>query len=306
MLQVRSRVSLELSRGKRWLKSLVSEGPMTIAKDYQAEYKDKVSRQLQLNIEHLESLTHPGSQLGFKVDADIPSPDPELKVFFFDIDNCLYRRSTRIHDLMQESIREYFKSQLSLNDADAQRLQSTYYKEYGLAIRGLVMFHGINAMEYNRMVDDALPLQNILKPDLELRKMLLRLKESGTVDKLWLFTNAYKNHGVRCVKLLGIADLFDGITYCDYSQQDTLICKPDERSFEKAKRESGLGDYRNSWFVDDSGNNINKGMELGMRKCIHLVEDSVDEILGKTPAGSIVIRDITDLPHAVPELFTKD
>lgn len=305
MLQGSFRKSIELSRGKRKLKGLLLQRHMTIAKDYQAEYKEEVRKQLQINQEHLESLTHPGSQLGFEVDAEVPKPDPNLKVFFFDIDNCLYRRSTRIHDLMQISIKDYFKSQLSLDDDEAQRLQSTYYREYGLAIRGLVMFHGINAMEYNRMVDDALPLQNILKPDLALRETLQALRKSGAVDKLWLFTNAYKNHGIRCVKLLGIADLFDGITYCNYAQHDTLICKPDVRAYEKAKLESGLGDYKNSWFVDDSGNNINRGLELGMRKCVHLVEDSVDEILGKTPAGSIVIKEITDLPKAVPELFKK-
>lgn len=305
MLHGGFRSAIELLSGKRRFWSLPLQGPMTIAEDYQTVYKEEVRKQLKINKEHLESLTHPGSQLGFEINGDVPTPDPDMKVFFFDIDNCLYQRSTRIHDLMQESIREYFKSQLSLDDDEAQRLQSTYYREYGLAIRGLVMFHGINAMEYNRMVDDALPLQNILKPDLDLREMLQRLRQSGAVDKLWLFTNAYKNHGIRCVKLLGIADLFDGITYCDYAQHDTLICKPDVRAYEKAKLESGLGDYRNSWFVDDSGNNIKKGQELGMRKCVHLVEDCVDEILGKTPAGSVVIKQITDLPKAVPELFKK-
>lgn len=306
MFHIFTRAVTETLSITRRLKSFLPS-KMTISTDYQATYQERVRKQLQTNQEHLASLDYPGSQVTFDIDCkDIPSPDPNLRVLFFDIDNCLYKRSTRIHDLMQESIHDYFKSQLSLDDEDAHRLRSTYYREYGLAIRGLVMFHGINALEYNRMVDDALPLQNILKPDKDLRSMLQRLRESCAVDKLWLFTNAYKNHGIRCVKLLGIADLFDGITYCDYAQRDTLICKPDARAFEKAKLESGLGDYSNSWFVDDSGNNIDRGIELGMRKCIHLVEDSVDEILGKTPAGSLVIKEITDLPKAVPELFQND
>lgn len=305
MLRSGSRTAIEVLSTNYQLEGQVFRRGMTISTDYQAAYQEKVRKQLQINKEHLDSLKHPGSQVTFDVDvAENPVPDPNVKVFFFDIDNCLYKRSTRIHDLMQKSIHDYFKSQLSVDDEEAHRLRSTYYREYGLAIRGLVMFHGINAIEYNRMVDDALPLQDILEPDLALRKMLQELRQSGKVDKLWLFTNAYKNHGIRCVRLLGIADLFDGITYCDYAKHD-LICKPDVRAFERAKAQSGLGSFENSWFVDDSGNNIERGIELGMQKCVHLVEDEVDDILGKTPAGSVVIKDITGLPQVVPELFSK-
>ncbi|SCW02914.1 LAFE_0F17062g1_1 [Lachancea fermentati] len=279
---------------------------MTISVTSSAQnlYRQRVQDQLRANKESLDALSHEGSQVTFDVDSSTePVPDANLKVFFFDIDNCLYKRSTRIHDLMQVSIHDYFKNELDLDDAEARRLHYKYYREYGLAIRGLVMHHDINALEYNEMVDDALPLQDILKPDLELRAMLKKLKSCSKVDKLWLFTNAYKNHGIRCVRLLGIADLFDGITYCDYAQKDTLICKPDPKAFERAKRQSGLGDYANSWFVDDSGNNIKTGLSLGMRKCIHLVEDEVDTDLGKTPKGCAIIRKIENLPEVVPELF---
>lgn len=277
---------------------------MTNSIDKYTEYRKAVLRQLELNNKHLESQIHPGSQVTFEVDPETyPSPDPNLKVFFFDIDNCLYKKSTRIHDIMSVSIVNYFKNQLVLNHEDADMLSNKYYKEYGSAIRGLVMHHKINALEYNTMVDDALPLQDILKPDNELRRMLIKLRESKKVDKLWLFTNAYKNHGLRCVRLLGIGDLFDGITYCDYSQADTLLCKPDPKAFEKARLQSGLLDYQNSWFVDDSGSNVRTGISLGMKKCIHLIENEVNELLGKTPEGSIIINDITELESSIPELF---
>ena len=56
MLQGSFRKSIELSRGKRKLKGLLLQRHMTIAKDYQAEYKEAVRKQLQINREHLESL----------------------------------------------------------------------------------------------------------------------------------------------------------------------------------------------------------------------------------------------------------
>ncbi|CEP62953.1 nucleotidase LALA0_S06e07690g [Lachancea lanzarotensis] len=268
------------------------------------QYREQVEAQLRENKERLEALTHEGSQIGFTVDPkETPKANPDLKVFFFDIDNCLYKRSTKIHDLMQVSIHRYFKNVLQLDDKEAHKLRETYYREYGLAIRGLVKHHDIGAIEYNKMVDDALPLHDILKPDPALRKMLIELRNSNTVDKMWLFTNAYKNHGLRCVRLLGVADLFDGITYCDYSQRDNLVCKPDPQAFERAKLQSGLGDYKNAWFVDDSGSNIQTAISLGFRKSIHLIEEEVDELLGQNPEGSLIIKTIEDLPQAAPELF---
>ena len=281
---------------------------MTIGNDPHAEYARATHQQILRNIQHLNSLTHPGSQITFPIEPQhpLPTPDPNLRVFFFDIDNCLYHASTRIHGQMQVSIERYFQNSLDLNPDDARKLNQTYYREYGLAIRGLVMFHGINALDYNSLVDDSLPLQDILRPNVPLRNMLLALKHSGHFDKLWLFTNAYKNHGARVIRLLGLGDIFDGMTYCDYSQTDTLVCKPNPHAFQRAKEQSGLGDYANAWFIDDSGSNVREGIRLGMARCIHVVEDEVNEILGSTPQGSVVVRDILELPRVAPHLFKSE
>lgn len=278
---------------------------MTIAKDSQKQYRLHVLEQLQENAKHLDSLDHPGSKVTFPVDQPIPEPDPNAKVFYFDIDNCLYHRSTGIHEIMQQSILNYLINELSLSEEEAETLNQAYYRDYGLAIRGFVKFGGVDALEYNKMVDDSLPLQNILKPDPHLRKVLYELKHKGHVNKLWLFTNAFKNHARRVVRLLGIADLFDGITYCDYSAgTEGLVCKPDHNAFERAKLESGLGDYSNAYFIDDSGNNVEQGLALGMRKCIQVVENNhVDEILGNIPMGALLVNGVSDLPKVVPELY---
>lgn len=113
-------------------------------------------------------------------------------------------------------IDQYFMTHLSLTKEDAYNLHMNYYKTYGLAIEGLVRHHKIDPLEYNAKVDDALPMDQILGPDLKLRKLLEDIDKSKV--KLWLFTNAYVNHGKRVVRLLGIDDMFDGITYCDYGK----------------------------------------------------------------------------------------
>lgn len=147
---------------------------------------------------------------------------------------------------MGKLIDKYFMNRLSLSQDEAYELHSRYYKDYGLAIEGLVRHHQVDALEYNAQVDDALPLEDILSPDPELRVLLEDIDK--TKVKLWLFTNAYKTHGYRVVRLLGIEDLFEGLTYCDYAAK-TLICKPHAEMFERAQREAGANRPEDCYFV---------------------------------------------------------
>lgn len=150
---------------------------------------------------------------------------------------------------------------LSLTQQDANNLHLKYYKDYGLAIEGLVRYHKgttphtwkllltvykVDPLEYNRKVDDALPLEDIIKPDPQLRKLLEDIDK--TKVKLWLFTNAYITHGKRVVKLLEIDDLFEGITYCDYGAE-RLVCKPHREMYLKAQKEAGAQASGGCYFV---------------------------------------------------------
>ncbi|KAI4182635.1 MAG: hypothetical protein L6R41_005858 [Letrouitia leprolyta] len=156
-------------------------------------------------------------------------------VFFFDIDNCLD---------------QYFVKHLSLTAEDANMLHMKYYKDYGLAISGLVMHHKVDPLEYNREVDDALPLDGLIIPSPELRQLLEDIDKSKV--KLWLFTNAHITHGQRVVSLLGIEDLFEGITFCDYRKMP-FVCKPHREMFEKAEAEAGVTSAEDCYFVGGFG-----------------------------------------------------
>lgn len=138
-------------------------------------------------------------------------------------------------------------------------LHRKYYREYGLAIQGLTRHHKIDPLQFNREVDDALPLDDILKPDPKLRKLLEDIDR--TKVKLWLLTNAYITHAKRVVRLLGVDDLFEGITYCDYSQPQ-LVCKPNAEMWEKAEKEAGARGVENCYFVGS---------------CISLLESRLEE-----------------------------
>lgn len=220
-------------------------------------------------------------------------------VFFFDIDNCLYPKSTEIWRMMGELIDKYVMEHLSLSNEDAVELHQRYYKEYGLAIEGLVRYHAVDALEYNSKVDDALPLERVLKPDPALRQLLESLDRSKV--RLWLFTNAYVTHGRRVVKLLGIEDLFDGITYCDYASAQ-FLCKPHVDMFAKAQREAEVPSPQDCYFVDDSAINCAAAQQLGWNT-VHLIEQT--EPMPVTKVGDFQVRRLQELRDVFPHLFTK-
>lgn len=261
-----------------------------------------------------------------------PSASEERLVIFFDIDNCvclfwrlyfeplltypsprqLYSRNFRIHNIMQDLIDDYFQHHLSLDRSSAVVLHQRYYKDYGLALDGLIRHHMIDALEYNKEVDDALPLEDILKPDPELRQLLAGIDK--TKVKMWLFTNAYITHGRRVVKLLGVDDLFEGITYCDYASEDAkkggLVCKPKVEMFERAMKEAGLdvgqgGVKERCFFVDDSAGNCRGGKEFGW-SVAHFVEEELEVPASDGQLGITAVRSLKELKGLWPQLFKEE
>jgi pyrimidine and pyridine-specific 5'-nucleotidase len=151
-----------------------------------------------------------------------------------------------VHEATAALVNEFLKNTLSLDQGAAQQLHMRYLSEYSLIVEGVAQNHGISPLDFNSHVDDALPLEDLLEPDPELRKMLQDIDKSKV--KLWLFTNAYVNHGRRVVRLLEIEDQFEGLTYCDYGAKP-MRCKPHLEMFNKAMKEACVEDVKACYFV---------------------------------------------------------
>ncbi|KAL8827293.1 MAG: hypothetical protein Q9191_003276 [Dirinaria sp. TL-2023a] len=234
----------------------------------------------------------------FQAETEVHSSSEDARpLLFFDIDNCLYPRSTNVQELMYGLITEYFKRHLSLSEEDANVLHERYYKDYGLAVSGLAKHHRIDPLNFNHEVDDALPLDQIIKPNPQLRKLLEDIDK--TKAKLWLFTNAHITHAQRVVKLLGVEDMFEGLTYCDYSRSP-LLCKPHAEMFEKAEKESGATSARECFFVDDTYLNCQHAQMRGWSTA-HLIEHGEPE--PETRAAKYQIRDLEELRSIFPQFF---
>jgi pyrimidine and pyridine-specific 5'-nucleotidase len=230
-----------------------------------------------------------------------PATPDTRAVFFFDIDNCLYPKSRLVHDHMARLINQYFTTHLDVSAEEATFLHQKYYKDYGLAIEGLSRFHKIHPLDFNREVDDALPLDELLTPDPKTRALLERFDK--TKVKMWLFTNAHVTHGKRVVRLLGIDDLFEGMTYCDYAQTP-LVPKPLPEMFAKAERQADVTPDRAVYFVDDSHLNCKAAYLRGWTNTVHLVEPGVPDPAEK--ACRHQISDLEQLLDLFPELLKKE
>lgn len=189
--------------------------------------------------------------------------------------------------MMQVKIHQYFCHTLGLDDKTAHELHLSYYKTYGLALEGLVRNHTVDALEYNAAVDDALDLKAVLSYNQQLRDMLIRIRNCGKYDCLWLMTNAYKTHALRVISFLGVGDLFDGLTFCRYDQSP-ILCKPMPQYFLNCLGTTGIDhndpqEMQLQSFVDDSEINVKAAHRLGFGLVYHYVElDEELEILRNT------------------------
>ncbi|KAI5124940.1 hypothetical protein M0805_007367 [Coniferiporia weirii] len=192
----------------------------------------------------------------------------ERVIVWFDIDNTLYSASSKIADAMGQRIHAYFTT-LGLNDDEASQLHLSYYKTYGLALRGLVRHHGVDTLDFDKRCDQSLPLEDMIGPVPAVRKLLQDIDRSKV--RVWALTNAYVTHARRVLRLLDLEDLFEGVVFCDYGEKD-FYCKPEPEYFQTALRKAGISDPLKCYFVDDSKTNVDAARRLGWGHCIHFCE----------------------------------
>ncbi|KAI0702875.1 pyrimidine 5-nucleotidase [Cytidiella melzeri] len=206
------------------------------------------------------------------------NPDDDRAVIFLDVDNTLYSASSKISQAMGERIHEtaYFVT-LGLDEERASELHHKYYTEYGLALRGLVRHHEIDPLDFDRKCDGSLPLEDMIKPDPGLRKLLQDIDRSKA--RVWALTNAYRTHATRVLHILGVEDLIDGLIFCDYAQP-YFSCKPEPDFYQNALKKAGVSDPKRCYFIDDSRNNVAAAFKLGWGHCVHFCERGLETMEG--------------------------
>ena len=222
---------------------------------------------------------------------------PKPKVIFFDCDDCLYFDGWIVANQLTAKIDEWCTTKKQLPKGKAYDL----YKQHGTALRGLLaegLIHNNekDIDEYLKDVHDV-PIHNHLSKDDKLRQMILSIDQS--IPK-YIFTASVRHHAERCLKALGIDDLFVDII-------DVKTCnfatKHSREAFEAAMAHAGVNEPECCLFLDDSMKNIAAARDVGWRSILvgTLGRDCGTKI--STEDAEHEIDRIHDMPKVLPELF---
>jgi putative hydrolase of the HAD superfamily len=206
---------------------------------------------------------------------------------FFDLDDTLYPSTNGLWNLIRQRMNEYMLEVLRIPAEQVAILRRQYFEAYGTTLRGLQIHYQVDADDFLAYVHD-LPVESILSPDAELRRLLQRL----SLPK-WIFTNADANHAGRVLSALGIADCFDGVI--DIRSMG-FICKPDPQAYRIALDRVGESDPECCIYLDDATRNLAPAFEMGF----FTILVSLD---GSDPVARRTITRPHDLPAILPELW---
>ena len=188
---------------------------------------------------------------------------------------------------IRQRIDLYMHERLGLSDEEIPALRHGYFVNYGTTLRGLQVNFGIDQQDYLDFVHD-LPLDDYLKPEPELRQMLLSIPY-----RRWIFTNSDIDHAERVLNKMEIQDCFDGIV--DVWALDPY-CKPLPEAYQRALDLARAPDPQRCAFLDDSIRNLTPAHEAGFFTI--LVGEN-----GYHPKVDRAIEDIHALREGVPELW---
>ena len=225
---------------------------------------------------------------------------PKPKVVFFDCDDTLYFDGWKTANQLTAKIEDWCVNKVGLPPGKAYEL----YKQYGTCLRGLLA-EGIledSQEAIDKFLEEVhdLPIHELLKPDPKLREILLQMDPS--VPK-YIFTASVSHHAERCLKALGIDDLFEDVII------DVKRCKLETKysrnSFDETMKIAGVDDPEACVFFDDSVKNIEAAREIGWRS---ILVGRTDRDCG-TPVSSddaeVEIDHIHQITNALPELFDE-
>ena len=223
---------------------------------------------------------------------------PKPSVIFFDCDDTLYFDGWKTANHLTEKIEAWCTEKAGLPPGKAYEL----YKEYGTALRGLLAEGYIQDTEeaidtFLEEVHD-LPIHELLKPDPKLRELLLKIDPSV---KKYIFTASVSHHAERCLKALGIEDLFEDVIID--VKQCKLNTKHSEISFNEAMKIAGVENPEECVFLDDSLTNIKAARDIGWRS---ILVGRVGRDCGKPISSDHAENEIDrihEMESALPELF---
>jgi len=209
------------------------------------------------------------------------------RTIFLDLDDTLYPSSSGVWDAIGLRINAYIEERLGIPSDRVAALRDEYFRSYGTTLNGLVANYHIDPGDYLSFVHD-LPLEDRLRPDPDLRRMLEALPQKRVI-----LTNASRQHAERVLDLLGVRHTIDQVI-------DILALgltnKPKPEAFRRAQALAEEPEAAACVVVDDSLRNLLAAAGLGMTTVL-VGQDSAE-----APIDYRISR-IVELAQAIPGLM---
>jgi putative hydrolase of the HAD superfamily len=184
--------------------------------------------------------------MNLTVETIAPHKRPELGVFagkeawIFDLDNTLYPRSSNLFQQVDGRIRTYVRRLLDVDEAEAERIQKTFYQMHGTTLRGLMLTHDVDPDEFLEFVHDI--DHSAVQPDPALGSAILRLP-----GKKYIFTNGSRQHAEKVAERLGFpthfSEIFDIV-------DANLVPKPERETYDRFVKRFRVAPGRAAMFED--------------------------------------------------------
>ena len=133
---------------------------------------------------------------------------------------------------------------------------------------------------------------------------LVSLLSSLPLHRKYVFSNGPETSIAKCLDLLGIAELIDGVYGTDFHDS---VCKPEVECFVKVLEDIGMrGDEGRILYFEDSYKNLIAGKDMGMNTCFVRSKTLEMEGRGEEECAifDVVVEDIgRELKGKVPELW---
>ncbi len=171
----------------------------------------------------------------------------------FDLDNTLYPASCGLFARVDDRMRDFIAGLFNIPRDQAQKIQKSYFAEYGTTLRGLMDRHGIDPQPYLKHVHDIDITPIAPAPALE----AVLAKLSG---RKIIFTNATRAHARRIMDRLGVGHHFEAVFDIEAAG---FLPKPRPEIYEKLVTDYGLDPAR-TVMIEDIARNLVPAAEIGM------------------------------------------
>jgi putative hydrolase of the HAD superfamily len=163
-----------------------------------------------------------------------------VEAWIFDLDNTLYPRSSNVFRQVDGRIHAYLRKLLNVDEAEAERIQKSFYKAHGTTLRGLMLNHNVDPDEFLEFVHDI--DHSAVLPDPALGAAIKRLP-----GKKYIFTNGSRRHAEKIAERLGFTDHFEDIFDIVAAN---LVPKPERETYDRFARRFHVAPERAAMFED--------------------------------------------------------